>query len=201
MIPMEGETMNTEVTTESVASKMKLIKMFKKLACAKCGGSAYFIPTHNKVVCMACNNIKVTDPASNNPRDYMSDAILKDFDAVPEGSRYAISYQSPDSFALKDAPGRNDMCSCGSGNKYKKCCMATAENARNDAVANMYANQKESSLLAGANVVRMINMAKANFDANPDITEFDANSLGFKPFMNMNGDLEDVNIFDVKVAK
>ncbi len=200
MIPLENEKGGEEVKKESVAKKMKLIKMFKKLTCKKCSGDAYFIPTHNKVVCMKCDNIKVVDPSSLQPRDYMSDKTLEDFDAVPDGSRYAVSYQSPDSFALKDAPGRNETCSCGSGKKYKKCCLADAEKARNSEVLAMYVNQKNSALLAGANVVRMVNMAKANFDANPDMTEFDANSLGFKPFMNMDGELEDVNIFDVKVA-
>jgi len=29
-------------------------------------------------------------------------------------------------------PGRNDPCHCGSGNKYKKCCLAKAEAAARD---------------------------------------------------------------------
>jgi hypothetical protein len=31
-------------------------------------------------------------------------------------------------------PGRNDLCHCGSGNKYKKCCLAKDEAAERDLV-------------------------------------------------------------------
>lgn len=199
MIPMEHEIGKVEEKKVSVAEKLKLIKVFKKLTCAKCSGEAYFVPTHNKVVCPKCNNVKETDPSSTNPRDYMTDASLKEFDAGPVGSRYVVAYQSPDSFALKDAPGRNEPCSCGSGIKYKKCCMSSAEAERNKAVVALYTKQKESALIAGANVVRMINMAIAYFKENPESKEVEAEALGFKPFKNMQGETEDVSVFDVKV--
>jgi hypothetical protein len=35
--------------------------------------------------------------------------------------------------------GRNDPCHCGSGKKYKKCCLAKDEEARQEAVAELTA--------------------------------------------------------------
>jgi tetratricopeptide (TPR) repeat protein len=40
-------------------------------------------------------------------------------------------------------PGRNDPCPCGSGNKYKKCCLAKDEAAERDGLAEAQA-QRES---------------------------------------------------------
>ena len=31
-------------------------------------------------------------------------------------------------------PGRNDSCPCGSGRKYKKCCMRNDQNMRNQRI-------------------------------------------------------------------
>ena len=31
---------------------------------------------------------------------------------------------------MSDQPGRNDVCPCGSGKKYKKCCLEKDEAAR-----------------------------------------------------------------------
>jgi len=36
---------------------------------------------------------------------------------------------------MSERPGRNDPCHCGSGSKYKKCCLETDEAARVAAAA------------------------------------------------------------------
>lgn len=36
---------------------------------------------------------------------------------------------------MSERPGRNDLCHCGSGNKYKKCCIEKDEAARVAAAA------------------------------------------------------------------
>ena len=40
-------------------------------------------------------------------------------------------------------PGRNDPCHCGSGNKYKKCCLAKDEAAERDRLIDAQARRAE----------------------------------------------------------
>jgi hypothetical protein len=42
-------------------------------------------------------------------------------------------------------PGRNDPCPCGSGNKYKKCCLAKEEAAEREELAKLEARRAESA--------------------------------------------------------
>ena len=42
-------------------------------------------------------------------------------------------------------PGRNDPCPCGSGNKYKKCCLAKEEAAQREELAKVEARRAESA--------------------------------------------------------
>ena len=42
-------------------------------------------------------------------------------------------------------PGRNDPCPCGSGKKYKKCCLANEEAAERDQFAEAEARRAESA--------------------------------------------------------
>ena len=42
-------------------------------------------------------------------------------------------------------PGRNDLCPCGSGAKYKKCCLAKEEAAEREQLANAEARRVESA--------------------------------------------------------
>jgi tetratricopeptide (TPR) repeat protein len=42
-------------------------------------------------------------------------------------------------------PGRNDPCPCGSGNKYKKCCLAKEEAAEREQLAEAEARRAEST--------------------------------------------------------
>ena len=42
-------------------------------------------------------------------------------------------------------PGRNDPCPCGSGKKYKKCCLATEEAVEREQLAEAEAKRAESA--------------------------------------------------------
>ena len=42
-------------------------------------------------------------------------------------------------------PGRNDFCPCGSGNKYKKCCLPKEEAAERKQLAKAEARRLESA--------------------------------------------------------
>ncbi len=42
-------------------------------------------------------------------------------------------------------PGRNDLCPCGSGRKYKQCCLDKDESASREAYAKAIAEAPESS--------------------------------------------------------
>ncbi len=41
-------------------------------------------------------------------------------------------------------PGRNDSCPCGSGRKYKKCCMRNNQNNRNQRIVAIRGQQKRN---------------------------------------------------------
>ena len=42
-------------------------------------------------------------------------------------------------------PGRNDPCPCGSGNKYKKCCLPKEEGVEREQLANVEARRADSA--------------------------------------------------------
>ena len=46
-------------------------------------------------------------------------------------------------------PGRNDFCPCGSGNKYKKCCLPKEEAAERKQLAKAEARRLESAAAHG----------------------------------------------------
>ena len=43
-------------------------------------------------------------------------------------------------------PGRNEPCHCGSGNKYKKCCLAKDEVAERDSLAKAQARRDQPAV-------------------------------------------------------
>src|SRR5712691_2751493 len=75
------------------------------------------------------------------PRPPALDGAAVDADGLREafhpGCRHAAS-TVPTSMAK---PRRNDPCHCGSGNKYKKCCLAKDEAAERDSLVKAQAHQ------------------------------------------------------------
>jgi uncharacterized protein YchJ len=60
--------------------------------------------------------IMVKNPYDDNST-YISQKELNDIQYKELYNKYHKPYKKPFS------PGRNDICSCGSGKKYKKCCL------------------------------------------------------------------------------
>lgn len=206
MIDINGASVEPEVESSenkkepSTKERLKLTKIFKKLTCKTCSGPAYFLPTHNKVACLKCLNIKQVDTTIMDPKEYLSTAALDSVYNDNKRSQLSIKYQSPDSYALKDAPGRNEACICGSGKKFKKCCLNSMTDSRNNEVRKLYENNRANAVVTTANTFRLINMVREYFDSNPDKTELEADTLGYKPFKDLTGELEDVSVFDIEIA-
>ena len=64
--------------------------------------------------------------------------------ASPNGSRYKGCVLLGSTVLTTMAkPGRNDPCPCGSGNKYKKCCLAKEEAVARDRFVEAQAQRDE----------------------------------------------------------
>lgn len=194
---MEPTIQENNIPAKTQHGKTKLVRNFRKLTCKMCNGDSYYIPTNNKIICPICNLIKLADPSSNNPWDYISERTKElAEDAVKSLRGFTVVYESPSSFALANAPSRNELCGCGSGKKYKKCCLRAAEKERDDAVLEMQKAKINAELTKGANGSRLINFIKDYFDKNPGVTELNADLIKFPHFTDMSGTLEESNIFD-----
>lgn len=62
-------------------------------------------------------------------------------------------------------PGRNDPCTCGSGQKYKKCCLTKDEAAR---VAETARLQRQAAELAAQKAAEAETVASADKAGTPD---------------------------------
>jgi tetratricopeptide (TPR) repeat protein len=67
-------------------------------------------------------------------------------------------------------PGRNDPCPCGSGNKYKKCCLAKEEAVAREQLAKAEARRIESTVAHRLHLreVRAAIAARLSEDADED---------------------------------
>ena len=108
--------------------------------CGVCGNNAVFMPRYNQVVCASCLDIDLSIQ-SDNYEDYLTPVQKAALNEV-EGSRFALRYQNPRSNPLRNAPGRNEPCLCGSGKKFKKCCLDRLESERNDEAKKGYEYKK-----------------------------------------------------------
>ena len=68
---------------------------------------------------------------------------------------------------MVDQLGRNEPCHCGSGKKYKKCCMAEDDKLRSQEI-------KEANSLNIANAQLDISEAFPQFDPSINSAEYDA---------------------------
>jgi len=71
-------------------------------------------------------------------------------------------------------PGRNDPCPCGSGKKYKKCCLANQEAAEREQLAEAEARRTES---AAANRLHLQEMRAAIAERLSGVLDADEDAL------------------------
>ena len=68
-------------------------------------------------------------------------------------------------------PGRNDPCPCGSGNKYKKCCLAKEEAVAREQLANAEARRIESAVAHRPNLREVTAAIMARLSGAEDAAE------------------------------
>ena len=199
---VDAEIVDEVVVASSVVTKTPVHdRFFKRMICKECGKEAYFMPTHNTIVCMECKAIPVVSSTTRMPEDYLSPTGKKIMaDADKAGNKYHIVYRRPDSDPKMEYPGRNEECLCGSGKKFKKCCLPTFEDQRNAAAENMFEEKKEDAIITTANTTRLVNMVREYFQDNPDEMEIASSELGYKPFKNIVGEFADVDVLSVQVV-
>ena len=81
--------------------------------------------------------------------------------------------------------GRNDLCPCGSGLKYKKCCMLTRQSAHNLSVADLYLKNYRIKLKTAKDIAGIRKAGKLVVDTlwlakefiRPGVTTNDINRL------------------------
>lgn len=173
--------------------KRELVRHFKKLSCNKCGGIAYYMPTHSAVVCQSCDEVPTVNTSEKLPVNYLHPESLKDID-MNKDDKYSLVFKDPTDDPLRSFPGRNDPCSCGSGKKFKKCCLPTFQRVRNEEVAKMFNLKRDAAIVSAANAIRLVNCIREHFEANPEDTEVVTTEVGYKPFTDVKGTLKEVDI-------
>ena len=87
--------------------------------------SAKFVQTKERQV--MCVYFDASDPQSGFPNIEVS--IVEDMDAISPEVEAVVEYlrrkSISEAFAKGERPGPNALCPCGSGIKYKKCCLGT----------------------------------------------------------------------------
>ena len=111
----------TQATPLPPIEKKEVKKFYLAKPC-KCGETKIFFPEHQKFVCLNCHNMKgPTD--SEKPEDYLTDDVKKKLAEIRGRSRFAHHIPDIKNYEFAHKQDRNDECACGSGKKYKKCCM------------------------------------------------------------------------------
>lgn len=67
-----------------------------------------------------CRPVEEIDPEF---ADLIAKVVRKEIPAIIVGCKVFDTSVEPPREVILNLPGRNDPCICGSGKKYKKCCM------------------------------------------------------------------------------
>jgi uncharacterized protein YecA (UPF0149 family) len=70
-------------------------------------------------------------------------------------------------------PGRNDRCPCGSGKKYKACCLTRDQAAENERLAAQQAGRQERAVAKREELRKVREAITANFAASREDEEDD----------------------------
>jgi tetratricopeptide (TPR) repeat protein len=67
--------------------------------------------------------------------------------------------------------GRNDPCPCGSGKKYKQCCLRKEEEAEHEALAALSQAQKNGSVGSYSDLVKTVDQLAADYEEDVALAE------------------------------
>lgn len=135
--------------------KKSLRRFYKKMTCKVCGGVSVYMPNYNKPACPKCMKLDLSIK-SDNPEDYLTESFKKASRINKKESRFALRMQDPRSDPLYGMPGRNEDCVCGSGLKFKKCCMGEFISRREEVAAAMADTVRENFIIDSANEMKVL---------------------------------------------
>lgn len=200
--------MNQEANMEQckATERTEIKKAYIKMRCDKCDELAYYIPLYSKKICPKCVNIPIipadVDLDSLKPMDFLSEKTKADIEKgrMPERTRYALRYANPEEYPMRNLPERNEKCVCGSGAKFKKCCLPKIEAQRFTTIDNVLKRREDNEVVVLANTIKMINSIIRAFDSDPSKTMLPVEVVSCKPFKDVAGTLSENNISDGNIV-
>jgi SEC-C motif. len=185
-IPEEVVTL----ASEPAKPKPKLIKYYKPGTCAVCNNLAIFFPKYNKLLCPRCLGIKLYKKTDEQKVDnYLPETFKKTMSESGAKSPYGIIYKDPKSDPMFGFPGRNEPCPCGSGNKFKKCCLDSVKDERNKMVKARGEAQRDKAILDTANEFKLVSAVFEDYEEKK-WAEIKQEDVVFQKFVNVEGKLE-----------
>ena len=187
---METQVHEAPIMVTRTPSKKseELRHVYRATKCPDCGEPAIFFPVRNKIVCIKCLGIEGAHE-SMDIQDYLPAQYLKEVAQKEALSKFSIMYTDPHSNPMYSWPGRNEPCLCGSGAKFKKCCMKDLQIEFERHAAQLYKAHRDKEAINIANEVKHIRTVFAHFRANEwkELPESELKWEEFKLKENSNG--------------
>lgn len=197
LITMENKTTPATENVEVVGTvsdvptenKPKLVKEFVASKCKTCGGDKIFIPKYGRNCCVNCTDINMAATGSANPEEYLTANNHKLLRHMDSKSKYTMFYRNPESNPFYHFQGRNELCACGSGKKFKKCCMATKTQDIEAHLLKEALQKRENLVYSEANEVKYI-IDLFNHRALNGWEKLEESKFEFTPLVASNNDKE-----------
>lgn len=176
------------VKEEKVTKAEELTRVYRAAKCTDCGEPAIFFPVRNKTICIKCLGVEGTHE-SNDIKDYLPEQYLKEAAQKEQLSKFSMMYKDPRSNPMYEWPGRNEPCLCGSGAKFKKCCMMKLQSEFEQHAIGLHESHRAKESINIANEIKHIRTAFAHFRANSwkELPESELKWEEFKLEENSNG--------------
>lgn len=167
-------------------------KIYKMTTCTKCRKDAIYFPQFSRVLCPDCNDLPTYEDTENATLDQYIPARTKEALAVKDKeSKLGIIFRDPRSDPMYGLPGRNEKCVCGSGAKFKKCCLPKMEAVRDDEITKAAIAKRDVFVTTTANSLKLVNVVYNHFKANPGLRSVPITEVKFRAFANSSGALAD----------
>lgn len=153
------------VTETPKAPVEELKRVYRAATCKKCNEPAIFFPVRNQTLCIKCLGVEGTHE-SNDVKDYLPEMYLKETAQKEQLSKFAMQYSDPRSNPMYSWPDRNAPCVCGSGAKFKKCCMEKLQSEFEQHAIKLHEDHRARESINIANEIKHIRTAFAHFRAN-----------------------------------